>query len=443
MRGVEAIIGSSALMALFAASSAQGKYAHFAAELEARVPGMEVQRIDEPVFKGHVVVYEAGKHNARGILLVHGIGSEGARDFREHIEWLRKTYHVVAVDLPGFGQSDKANVLYSPENYARVLKHVAGQFLSRPFTLMGHSMGAVVSLCYAAAYPEDVERLVVADAPGVLQLHSFLSHYLASGVLTPLEKFKFDPESLLSSPVLRGCLLFADPVKIAGLAVASEDLREILPKVAAETLVVWGAEDTIAPLRTGRVLALKLPHARLTVIEHAGHVLMREEPEHFRAAIEPFLAHGFPPVEGSAGAQLPRRRDAECHGKRNALFQGEYDKLTLDRCQGAHIHSARVRELRVLDSTVTIDDSRLGGGKIGVYASGATITMTGGQIQGDTAIDALSSRLDLAAVEVEGREAAVVSPKRSYVVFSLSRVLSPRTSGELHGFYAVTAKHPL
>jgi pimeloyl-ACP methyl ester carboxylesterase len=433
-------------------------------ELEVRLPGMEVQRIDEPVFNGRVAVYEAGKDNARGILLVHGIGSEGVRDFRDQIDWLQKSYHVVAVDLPGFGQSDKANALYSPGNYALVLKHVASRFLGRPFSLVGHSMGAVVSLRYAAAYPEDVARLVVVDAPGVLHRHSFASQYLAHlglefvpstidpvgglarlarRLLAPLERLSVDPEIVLSSPELRERLLSADPAKIAGLAVVSEDLRKVLPKVAAETLVVWGAKDTIAPLRAGRVLVLKLPRARLTVIERAGHEPMLEAPLRFRAAVEPFLGRGFPPAPASAEIPLPQRGDASCHGKRGALFEGEYGELTLEKCQEARIRNARVRELRVLDSSVTIDDSRIGGGEIGLYARGATITMTGGRIEGDTAISALSSRLDLAAVEVEGREAAVASQKRSYVVFSLSRLKSPHTKGEVHGFYAVTGKNPL
>src|SRR5437016_10357024 len=146
---------------------------------EARVPGTETHRIDEPVFGGQMVVYEAGRGNAREILLVHGIGEEAARDFRDHIAWLKKSFHVVAVDLPGFGQSDKANALYSPGNYARVLKVVAGRFLHGPFALVGHSMGAVVSLRYAATYPDDVLRLVVVDAPGVLHSSSTTSQYLA------------------------------------------------------------------------------------------------------------------------------------------------------------------------------------------------------------------------------------------------------------------------
>ena len=435
-----------------------------AAAQETRVPGTEARRIDEPVFGGQMVVYEAGRGNAREILLVHGIGDEAARDFRDHIAWLQKSFHVLAVDLPGFGQSDKANALYSPGNYARVLKHVADRFLRGPFVLVGHSMGAVVSLRYAATYPEDVRRLVVIDAPGVLQRYSVTSQYLAHlglefvppaaepldwltnlarKVLAPLEQLHFDPQVILSSPQLRQSLLRADPAKIAGLAVVSEDLRRELPKIRADTLIVWGAQDTLAPLRTGKVLEMKLPRARLAVIERAAHEPMLEAPERFRAVLEPFLERGLPPAPASPAAPLAKHGDGSCLRERNRVFEGEYDSLSLDGCQQVQIRNARVRELRILDSTVTIDDSRIGGGETGLHARSSTIVMTGGRVEGNVAITASASRLDLAAVEVEGREAAVTAPVRSYVVFSLCRVRSPSTQGEVHEFYAVTAKNPL
>jgi len=438
--------------------------AHAADALEPGVPERDVHRIEEPVFNGRVFVYEAGRGKARSILLVHGIGQEGARYFRQPIAWLQESFHVVAVDLPGFGQSDKANALYSPGNYADVLKHVAGRFLPRPFVLMGHSMGAVVSLRYAAAYPEDVARLVVVSAPGVLHHYSLTSEYLAHvglesvppfidplgglaklgrKLLAPLARLRLDPRVILASAQLRQSYLGADPAKIAGLAVVSEDLRWELPKVRAETLIVWGAEDTIAPLRAGRVLAVKLPNARLAVIERVAHEPMLEAPERFRAVLEPFLERGLPPAPASAAAPLPQQGEGHCRGSRNRVFEGEYDKLTLEGCRQIHIRNALVRELRVLDSDVTIDDSRIGGGKTGLYARGSTVVVTGGRIEGDAAIEALGSRLDLAAVEVEGRDAAVIAPNGSYVVFSLSRVRSPRTQGELHDFYAIYEKNPL
>src|SRR5437879_8234111 len=325
-----------------------------AAEPDQRVPGTEAHRINEPVFGGQMVVYEAGRGHAREILLVHGIGQEGARDYRDHIPWLQKSFHVLAVDLPGFGASDKANVLYSPANYARVLKHVAGRFLRGPFVLVGHSMGAVVSLRYAVMYPEDVRRLVVVDAPGVLHRYSVTSQYLAHlglefvppaaepldwltnlarKLLAPLEQLHLDPQFILSSPQLRETLLGADPAKIAGLAVVIEDLRRELPKVRADPLIIWGAQDTLAPSRTGKVLALKLPRAQLAVVERAGHEPMLEAPERFRAVLEAFLERGLPPAPASPAAPLAKYGDGSCLRGGNRVFEGEYDSLSLDGCQ--------------------------------------------------------------------------------------------------------------
>jgi pimeloyl-ACP methyl ester carboxylesterase len=449
---------------LVAALLASMAGAHAADEPVPRVPGTEARRIDEPVFGGQMVVYEAGRGNAREIMLVHGIGPEAARDFRDHIAWLKKSFHVVAMDLPGFGQSDKANVLYSPGNYARVLKHVAGRFLHGPFVLVGHSMGAVVCLRYAATYPDDVQQLVVIDAAGVLHSSSttsqFLAHFgmefvppaadsgewltnLARKLLAPLQRLHLDPQIILSSAQLRQRLLGGEPTKIAGLAVASEDLRRELPEIRAETLIVWGAQDTLAPLRTGKVLALKLPRARLAVIEGAGHELMLEAPERFRAVLEPFLERGLPPAPAVVAAPLAKRGQGNCRNERNRVFEGEYGRLILDGCRNVQIRNARVRELHVLDSTVTIDDSDIVGGETALSAYGSTIVMTGGRIQGKVAIAASASRLDLAAVVVEGREAAVTATETSYVVFSLCRVRSPRTRGDVHDFYAVTENSPL
>lgn len=440
---------------------------------ETGIRGTEVHRIDEPVFGGHVVVYEAGR--GPSILLVHGIGAGGARDYRGQIEWLKKSFHVVAPDLPGFGASDKGNLLYSPSNYAGVLKRVAGRFLERPFILVGHSMGAVVALRYAATFPEDVDRLVVIDAPGILQRVASASQFLAYlGVefvppaiepteeianlarrfLAPLARLRLDPQIILASAQLREMLLGGDPAKISGLAVVIEDLRTVLPRVVAPTLLVWGANDELAPPRNGRVLALKLPHSQLQVIEGAAHTPMIETPERFRATLEPFLDLGLPPARAAIRSRA-KHGEGRCLKERNRVFEGDYDRLTLEGCSRVRIRNARVRELRILDSSVTIDDSQIGGGETGLYARASSIVVTGGRIEGDVAIRASGSRFDLAAVEVQGRRAAVqaeveteeggkaATPPRSSIVFSLTRVRSPLTRGELHDFYSITPDNPL
>ena len=426
------------------------------------MPGMQLHRIEEPVFKGRVAVYEAGRGKARAILLVHGVGADGARDYSDHIAWLRESFHVVAIDLPGFGQSDRSNAEYTPANYARVLKHVSDRFIGRPFVLVGHSLGALVSLRYAAAHPDEVERLVLIAAPGVLHRFATTSRYLASllGVsqgdfdslsrlgrlpgklLAPLERLGVDPEATLEDPDQRQSMLGGDPVKIAGLAAAIDDLHREVREVRAETLILWGSRDNIAPLRNGKVLALTLPRARLSVIADAGHVPMEETPTSFRAELEPFLERGLPPPREEVPAPMPQNGDARCRHERGKVYEGGYDVLTLEGCQNITIRNARVRELRVISSTVTIEDSRIGGGKTGMLVRSSAIMMTGGHIAGDVAISVYSSRLDLAAVEVEGRDAAVKGARRSYVVFSMSRLKSPYTDGDVHDFFTITDRNP-
>jgi pimeloyl-ACP methyl ester carboxylesterase len=426
------------------------------------MPGTETHRIAEPVFKGQVAVYEAGRGKARSILLVHGIGVNGAGDFANQIAWLRESFHVIALDLPGFGQSDKSNALYSPANYVGVLKHVADRFLARPFVLVGHSLGALVSLRYAAAYPHDVERLVVISAPGVLHRHSTTSRYLAGlmgmsnkefeslgrwsrlpgKLLTPLERLGADPHTVLEDPQQRESLLDGEPANIAGLAAAIDDLHQEVADVRAETLIVWGGRDEISPLRVGRVLARTLPRAQLVVIDDAAHTPMQDAPGRLRAVLEPFLERGLPAPAPDASVAMRQNGAARCRRERDRVFENGYDLLTLESCQNVRIRNARVRELRILSTTVTIDDSHIGGGKTGMFVSGSTVVMTGGRIEGNVAISAHASRLDLAAVEVEGREAAVKASRRSYFVFSLSRLKSPYTDGVVHDFVTVTDKNP-
>lgn len=412
--------------------------------------GMRAHRLDEPVFGGHVVVYEAGRGHARSVLLVHGIGQGGARDWREAVGWLQASFHVVALDLPGFGASSKANAPYTPANYAAVLKHVAERFIGRRFILVGHSMGAVVSLRYAARHAQEVERLVVIDVPGILHRYSVASDFLsqlgmgfARGLLVPLERLRFEPQAIVESAELRDSWLGGDPASIAGLAVVSDDLSGELGAVRAETLVLWGGRDLLVPVRTGKVLASRLPRAQLQVIGEAGHTPMLEAPAAFRAALGAFLEHGLQGVPQTRSAPPRRHGSAQCLRERHRVYEGDYDVLAIQGCTQTTIRNARVRELRIVDSIVAIEASRIGGGETGLHASNSTVVATGVRFEGEVAITAQGSRLDLADVELVGRRAALTAPARTNVVFSFARVESPHLRGDLHAFFTFGPESPL
>ncbi|HKQ30149.1 MAG TPA: alpha/beta hydrolase, partial [Burkholderiales bacterium] len=214
---------------------------------------------------------------------------------------------------------------------------------------------------------------------------------------------------------------------------------------------IWGKQDTLAPLRTGKLLAHVMPRAALAVIERAGHEPMRETPDRFRDVLEPFLERGS--VEKAKPREPIKRDKASCERKHGAVYEGAYDTLVLNGCRNVFIGNARVRELRVINSSVVIEDSDIGGGEVGLTADNAVIEMTGGRIEGGVAISIAASRLDLAGVQVEGKRAAVqaaevavtvagATPPGASVVFSISRVRSPHTDGEVHGYYAIASGKP-
>lgn len=431
------------------------------------IPGMQVHRIREPVYQAETYVYESGRDKTRSIVLVHGLGDAGASSFHAIVPWLRERYHVVTFELPGFARATKANLAYSPTGYATFVKYVVDKYVGqRPFVLLGHSMGGVIALRYAATFPAGIEKLVLVDTPGIVHRASFSSQFLthllsdytrdyvppvvntqgkASGIaqqlVTRIEQLSLDPEIVHSSPQLRMKMLGGNPLTIAGYGIVLEDFTHVLPNLSVPTLIIWGENDTLAPLRTGRFLQSTIPGAQLAVIGGAGHVPMIENPAAFRGALEPFLNGESVAVPGAA--PLRRHGNVRCQGKRNQVFEGEYEELILRQCDGAQIRNARIGLLRVLDSTITIDQSEIGGGEIGLHAHNATIVITGGVISGETAIYALNSRLDIAATRIRASRSAMTAPVASSLIATMSEIDSPRQRGALHGAVSVVPGKPL
>jgi len=425
--------------------------------------------VTEPVFRGKVHVFTAGSPAAPAVVLVHGLGDKGARNWAELIPMLARDYRVVAFDLPGFGRSSKGNEYYSPGRYADFVRYLMVEhFHTRAFSLVGHSMGGGIALRYAARFPQDVTALVLVDVPGILHrmaYSKFLSHLgidflpsfypaqndhlrnLMSSVLGLMEKAKPAPEAIVANPKLRQRFLNSDPAKIAGLALALEDFSLDISRVQAPTLVLWGRRDTIAPLRNGRVLSANLAHAQLEVFDASGHTPMDDEPEGFHSRVAEFLSV---PVlarrHGLLRRELPlsvSSRTGTCKGRRGVIFEGEYDRITIHRCRDTLMRNARVRELQISDSAVTIEDSLIGGTDGGLRVEDARVTITSSLIEGKVAITALKAHLDIAGCRIVGTEAALMAPLKSEVLFSVSRVQSPHFHGNLHGLHTVAPGSPL
>ena len=384
------------------------------------------ERVAVPVFGGRVMLYRAGRRGADPVILIHGLGSAAARDWAEVVPALAGSYEVYALDLPGFGASDKGNHLYSPSNYVRVLDALFAERLKqRPANVVGHSMGGVVALAYAAAYPDRVRRLVVADVAGVLHRSVYgeaLGRMMAERklgadspwleMLTRLitqqaENLPAKGAMSIELPQVRQRLLRGDPSAIAAMALVEHDLSRGLRAIKAPTLIIWSTDDKVAPPRTGLALASAIPGARLATIDEAGHAPQLTKPAQFNALLRDELRGKLDlkpyaqPLAAPAGGQT-----ATCVSERGRQFSGDYDEIVLRGCVDVEISDSRIGKLVVSRSQVRVVNSHV---RDGVESHDSRLEFTGGSLGGDPPLFLDETSVDAASLRILPRGRVVAS----------------------------------
>ncbi|MBE0596294.1 MAG: alpha/beta hydrolase, partial [Desulfuromonadales bacterium] len=321
--------------------------------------------VQEPVFGGRAFVLEAGVGNSPTLLLVHGLGDLASDIWEGLIPELAADFHVLAVDLPGFGRSEKRNALYSPAAYAAYLRWVADRFAPGPLILVGHSLGGAIALRYAADYPAQLQRLVLVDVAGILHRNVITREVLdpelrqlwpqlpadplgrldewVGALITRLPGLPLDLDQLLASELLRERFLGGDPTRIAAVALIQEDFSRPLRQISAPTVILWGGEDRITPLRTGVLLEAVLPQARLQVIPTAGHLPMADQPALFRLALRTALVSPPPVIVPPP----PSERIGVCRGEVGLRFSGSYARLEITDCSDIRLTNVAARAVTI------------------------------------------------------------------------------------------------
>lgn len=250
------------------------------------------------------------------LLLLHGFGAS-TRLWERVIPALARTRRVVAVDLNGFGWTERpaAPEAYTLAGQERLVLGVADRLGIERFDLAGHSYGGAISLFLASRHPERVRSLVLADSALPAYGHERRRRRYASRILAGIYVRTI---GLTERRVRRGLLeVYADDSRVTDELVAAylERLRiegvedafygltapvdeppdqVELGGIVQPTLFVWGAEDEIVSPAAGRAVADEMPDARFVEIPACGHSPMEECPDDFLAAVRPFLV----PVPG-------------------------------------------------------------------------------------------------------------------------------------------------
>jgi pimeloyl-ACP methyl ester carboxylesterase len=195
-------------------------------------------------------------------------------------------WRVVALDLPGHGQSDRWHPPsdVSIDMYRDALGTVCAQLEIERAVLVGHSMGALIALAAAAAWPERVAGLVLVNAAAKIRTSPSLAVKLPSLCWSPTT-----PRDVVER---WNAVAFTadDEIAAADLgAVDRYDATPLLARIKAPTLILSGADDLVTPPTLAADLARGLGAATARIVPQAAHMVMLEQPDTFVAELESFL----------------------------------------------------------------------------------------------------------------------------------------------------------
>jgi len=237
-----------------------------------------------------VGVHYIDRGSGPAVILVHGFGGH-TFSYRRNIPALAEYHRVIALDLKGFGYSERpVDGDYSLTAQAQLVLGLMDELGIATASIVGHSMGGEVVMRVAAASPERVENLVLVASvsgdrfptlpptPIIKPIMPFLSRLTARFLL----KRGFYDQTKLTDEVREG---YRAPRRVRGfmngvyqlLRDARHDQPIEYEKITQPTLILWARAERL-PGSILTKLRKYLPHAEVRYVEEAGHLLLEEQP---------------------------------------------------------------------------------------------------------------------------------------------------------------------
>ncbi|HKR10650.1 MAG TPA: alpha/beta hydrolase [Pyrinomonadaceae bacterium] len=252
------------------------------------------------VFGQKIHYLEAG--SGPTVILLHGLGGS-AQAWNFNIAPLAEKFHVVVPDQIGFGKSDKPLVNYRIRTYVDFLDQFCKQLKIERATLVGSSMGGWIAVTFASAFPDRVDKLVLADAAGYLppnhlDVNTFygLNPTTREGMKVLMAKVFYNKMLQTDAAIdqaIAARMAAGDGFTIKSITesiIRGEDFIDgFIKSIKTPALIIWGREDGLTPLADGERFHKDIAGSKLIVFDHCGHAPNLEKAAEFNAALLKFL----------------------------------------------------------------------------------------------------------------------------------------------------------
>ena len=255
--------------------------------MQIKINGLNTNYIDEGI--------------GRNVLLLHGWGAN-LQTMMPIFNILKDKCRVIALDLPGFGESDIPNEPWNSFDYAEFVKNFIDKFGIKDIILFGHSHGGRISIILSTKYDNLVKKLILIDSAGLIPKRSvkyyfkvysfkflkilYTSFLKGDAKDKKVEKFykRFGSVDYKSSQgIMRQTMV----------KVINDNLITLLSSIKVPTLLIWGENDEDTPLYMGKLMEERINDSGLIVLKGAGHFSYVDCYEQFKAIIIVFLKDDF------------------------------------------------------------------------------------------------------------------------------------------------------
>jgi pimeloyl-ACP methyl ester carboxylesterase len=248
---------------------------------------------------------DIGSGDGPPIVFIHGLGGCW-QNWLENLPRAAQSRRAIALDLPGFSESEMPADDISISGYARTVVELLREIgIDGPAMLVGNSMGGFVAAEIGIRFPDACDRILLVSAAGISTTHlrqrPLLTAARATAAVTNF--FLARREALVKRPGLRHAMLgyvVRHPTRLkpevaneimrgtgspgflqALEALTGYDYSDRLGDVKCPTLIVWGDEDKLVPVGDADEYARMIPNSRKVIFRDTGHMSMLERPQTF------------------------------------------------------------------------------------------------------------------------------------------------------------------